>query len=76
LLSFDELHFAPHGREYGVPWVEYNFFGPSKIAESLRKIASHFDDKIKDNARRSSPATRSSATRSSPNTVRVSKARR
>ena len=35
--------------KYGVPWVEYNFFGPSKIAKSLRKIASHFDDKIKEN---------------------------
>lgn len=33
--------------KYGIPWVEYNFFGPSKIAESLRKIASFFDDKIK-----------------------------
>ncbi|MGA9602181.1 MAG: nitrogenase molybdenum-iron protein alpha chain [Methylocystis sp.] len=36
--------------KYGTPWVEYNFFGPSKIAESLRKIASHFDDTIKANA--------------------------
>ncbi len=33
--------------KYGIPWVEYNFFGPSKIAESLRKIASYFDDTIK-----------------------------
>ncbi len=33
--------------KYGVPWVEYNFFGPTKIEESLRKIAAHFDDKIK-----------------------------
>ena len=38
--------------KYGVPWVEYNFFGPSKIAESLRTIASHFDDKIKEGAER------------------------
>ncbi len=37
--------------KYGVPWVEYNFFGPTKIAESLRKIASHFDDKIKEGSR-------------------------
>lgn len=36
--------------KYGIPWVEYNFFGPSKIEESLRKIASHFDDKIKEGA--------------------------
>jgi nitrogenase molybdenum-iron protein alpha chain len=33
--------------KYGIPWVEYNFFGPTKIAESLREIASHFDDTIK-----------------------------
>ncbi|MBN2702249.1 MAG: nitrogenase molybdenum-iron protein alpha chain [Methylothermaceae bacterium] len=36
--------------KYGIPWMEYNFFGPSKIAESLRKIASLFDDKIKEGA--------------------------
>jgi nitrogenase molybdenum-iron protein alpha chain len=30
--------------------VEYNFFGPSKIAESLRKIAAFFDETIKENA--------------------------
>jgi nitrogenase molybdenum-iron protein alpha chain len=35
---------------YGVPWVEFNFFGPTKIEKSLRKIASHFDDTIKQNA--------------------------
>ncbi|SFX61244.1 nitrogenase molybdenum-iron protein alpha chain [Marinospirillum alkaliphilum] len=33
--------------KYGIPWVEYNFFGPTKVAESLRKIASYFDDSIK-----------------------------
>ena len=38
--------------KYGVPWVEYNFFGPTKIAESLRKIASYFDDNIKEGAER------------------------
>jgi nitrogenase molybdenum-iron protein alpha chain len=38
--------------KYGIPWVEYNFFGPTKIAESLRKIASFFDDKIKEGAER------------------------
>ena len=38
--------------KYGIPWLEYNFFGPSKIEESLREIASHFDDKIKDGAER------------------------
>jgi nitrogenase molybdenum-iron protein alpha chain len=34
--------------KYGIPWVEYNFFGPSKIEESLRKIAGFFDDSIKE----------------------------
>jgi len=38
--------------KYGIPWVEYNFFGPTKIEESLRKIASYFDDKIKEGAER------------------------
>lgn len=36
--------------QYGTPWVEFNFFGPTKIYQSLRKIASYFDDKIKENA--------------------------
>jgi nitrogenase molybdenum-iron protein alpha chain len=38
--------------KYGIPWVEYNFFGPTKIEESLRTIASHFDEKIKEGAER------------------------
>ncbi|MBI5920770.1 MAG: nitrogenase molybdenum-iron protein alpha chain [Betaproteobacteria bacterium] len=38
--------------KYGIPWVEYNFFGPTKIAASLREIASHFDDTIKAGAER------------------------
>lgn len=38
--------------KFGIPWVEYNFFGPSKIEASLREIASKFDDKIKDGAER------------------------
>src|SRR5271157_1829054 len=38
--------------KYGIPWMEYNFFGPTKIAESLRKIAASFDDKIKEGAER------------------------
>ncbi|UHD17963.1 nitrogenase molybdenum-iron protein alpha chain [Thiocapsa bogorovii] len=36
--------------KYGVPWMEYNFFGPTKIAESLRKIAGFFDETIQANA--------------------------
>lgn len=35
---------------YGIPWVEFNFFGPTKIYQSLRKIASYFDDSIKEKA--------------------------
>ena len=38
--------------KYGIPWLEYNFFGPTKIAESLRAIAAHFDDHIKEGAER------------------------
>jgi len=38
--------------KYGMPWLEYNFFGPTKIATSLRAIAALFDDQIKANAER------------------------
>ena len=38
--------------KYGIPWMEYNFFGPTKIAESLRKIAAFFDETIQANAER------------------------
>ncbi len=31
---------------YGIPWVEFNFFGPTQIAKSLRNIASKFDETI------------------------------
>ncbi|TVQ35192.1 MAG: nitrogenase molybdenum-iron protein alpha chain [Geminicoccaceae bacterium] len=37
---------------YGVPWMEYNFFGPSQIAASLRAIAARFDATIQENAER------------------------
>ncbi|MCU0533092.1 MAG: nitrogenase molybdenum-iron protein alpha chain [Hydrococcus sp. Prado102] len=37
---------------YGIPWLEYNFFGPTQIAASLRAIAERFDDKIKEGAER------------------------
>lgn len=36
--------------KHGVPWVEYNFFGPSKVAASLREIAAHFDQTIQQKA--------------------------
>lgn len=32
--------------KYGIPWMEYNFFGPSKTIESLREIAKRFDETI------------------------------
>jgi len=38
--------------KYGIPWLEYNFFGPTKIAESLREIAKQFDETIQANAER------------------------
>jgi len=34
--------------EYGIPWEEYNFFGPTKIIESMRRIAEYFDDTIRE----------------------------
>jgi nitrogenase molybdenum-iron protein alpha chain len=36
--------------KFGIPWMEYNFFGPTKIEESLRKIAGFFDETIQANA--------------------------
>ncbi|MGB0696082.1 MAG: nitrogenase molybdenum-iron protein alpha chain [Rhodospirillaceae bacterium] len=36
--------------KYSIPWVEYNFFGPSQIEASLRKIAAQFDETIQENA--------------------------
>ncbi len=36
--------------KYGTPWMEFNFFGPSRIEMSLRAIAEQFDDTIKQNA--------------------------
>ncbi len=35
--------------KYGIPWVELNFFGPTKIRQSLRTLAGRFDDRIKEN---------------------------
>ncbi|EFC83884.1 nitrogenase molybdenum-iron protein alpha chain [Parafrankia sp. EUN1f] len=31
---------------YGTPWMEFNFFGPSKIVKSMRAIAEKFDETI------------------------------
>ncbi|MEI6894126.1 MAG: nitrogenase molybdenum-iron protein alpha chain [Colwellia sp.] len=36
--------------KYGIPWMEYNLFGPTKCEESLRKIAAHFDESIQEKA--------------------------
>ena len=49
--------------KYGIPWIELNFFGPTKIKESLRKLAELFDDSIKERWRRSSPSTTRSCRR-------------
>jgi nitrogenase molybdenum-iron protein alpha chain len=35
---------------YGIPWMEFNFFGPTKIAESLRAIAARFDAGVQEKA--------------------------
>jgi nitrogenase molybdenum-iron protein alpha chain len=36
-------YIARHMEEkYGIPWMEYNFFGPSQIEASLRNIAAFF----------------------------------
>jgi nitrogenase molybdenum-iron protein alpha chain len=35
--------------KYGTPWFEFNFFGPTRIEQSLRAIAEYFDDTIKEN---------------------------
>ena len=35
---------------YGIPWLEFNFFGPTKITESIRKIAAQFDETIQEKA--------------------------
>lgn len=44
-------YIARHMEEkYGIPWLEYNFFGPTKIEESIRAIASRFDKSIQDKA--------------------------
>lgn len=31
---------------YKVPWMEFNFFGPTQIIKSMRAIAAHFDKKV------------------------------
>lgn len=38
--------------KYGIGWLEFNFFGPTQIANSLRKIAAQFDETIQANAER------------------------
>lgn len=44
-------YIAKHMEEtYGTPWLEFNFFGPTKIRESILKIAAQFDETILENA--------------------------
>ncbi len=33
--------------EYDIPWLEYNFFGPTRIEKSIRSIAERFDETIR-----------------------------
>lgn len=44
-------YIARHMEEkYATPWMEFNFFGPSRIEKSMREIAAMFDDRIKEGA--------------------------
>ncbi|MGR9265728.1 nitrogenase molybdenum-iron protein alpha chain [Rhizobium leguminosarum] len=44
-------YIARHMEEkYGIPWMEYNFFGPSQIEASLRNIAAFFGPETQDQA--------------------------
>ncbi len=36
--------------KYGIPWMELNFFGPTKIAASLRKLGEYFGPEILEKA--------------------------
>lgn len=38
--------------KYGIPWLELNFFGPTKIRQTLRKLGEHFGGPIKENVER------------------------
>lgn len=46
-MNYIATHFE---KTYGIPWIEYNFFGPTKIKESIRKIAKLFDGHIQEKA--------------------------
>jgi nitrogenase molybdenum-iron protein alpha chain len=35
--------------KYGIPWLELNFFGPTKIRQTLRRLGEHFGGPIKEN---------------------------
>ena len=37
-------------QEFGIPWMEFNFFGPTKTTESIRKIAEFFGPEIQEKA--------------------------
>jgi nitrogenase molybdenum-iron protein alpha chain len=44
-------YIARHMEEkFQIPWIEYNFFGPTQIAESLRAIAALFDARVQEKA--------------------------
>ncbi len=38
--------------KYSIPWLELNFFGPTKIRQSLLKLGEHFGGPIKENVER------------------------
>ncbi|MHB1697655.1 MAG: nitrogenase molybdenum-iron protein alpha chain [bacterium] len=44
-MNYIARHFE---EKFGIPWIEYNFFGPTKIKESIRNIAKLFDENIQE----------------------------
>ena len=61
--------------KYGIPWLEYNFFGPTKIEESLRKIAERSTTRSRKAASASSRSTSPNGRPWSTSTVRASRAK-
>jgi nitrogenase molybdenum-iron protein alpha chain len=62
--------------KYGIPWMEFNFFGPTKIAASLRAIAARSTRRSRKTPRRLSPSTSRRCRKSSTSTVRAWRANR
>lgn len=57
--------------KYGIPWVEYNFFGPPRSLPPCGKSLPTSTTRSRKTPRRSSPSTRPWWTASSPSTSRA-----